>query len=268
MQSDDRLPIEVDVRLLGGSDAPRLTLSCSDRTSPVPLSGLLPALRSLTSTVAEAAVKREQAAGREISCKAGCGACCRQLVPLTVTEARQLSELIAGLEESHQTRVRARFLEAMPKIRDSGLWGRLEEMSSMSKMQRGDLAAEYFQLGIACPFLEEESCSIHPVRPLVCRQYLVTSAPAHCANPPSKKIVPVALAANVFGALARVEARGEKPLRSIPMILALAIDFAEDKSRETIPTWLGLLLEQIKKIREERISDAKASESGAAPMAA
>ncbi|HEY5241787.1 MAG TPA: YkgJ family cysteine cluster protein [Polyangiaceae bacterium] len=30
---------------------------------------------------------------------------------------------------------------------------------------------------VSCPFLEEESCSIHPDRPPICREYLVTSSP-------------------------------------------------------------------------------------------
>jgi hypothetical protein len=33
----------------------------------------------------------------------------------------------------------------------------------------------YFLQGVACPFLEAESCGIHPDRPLACREYLVTS---------------------------------------------------------------------------------------------
>jgi Fe-S-cluster containining protein len=37
-----------------------------------------------------------------------------------------------------------------------------------------------------CPFLEDESCSIHPDRPLVCREYLVTSPAELCAGPRRK----------------------------------------------------------------------------------
>jgi hypothetical protein len=34
---------------------------------------------------------------------------------------------------------------------------------------------------VACPFLEDEACSIHADRPLSCREYLVTSPPELCA---------------------------------------------------------------------------------------
>ena len=35
---------------------------------------------------------------------------------------------------------------------------------------------------VACPFLENESCGIHRERPLVCREYHVTSPPADCSR--------------------------------------------------------------------------------------
>ena len=44
-----------------------------------------------------------------------------------------------------------------------------------------------------CPFLEDESCSIHPERPLVCREYLVTSPAELCAGPKQEGVTPVAV---------------------------------------------------------------------------
>jgi Fe-S-cluster containining protein len=268
MGTEEASPIQVDVRLVQGADGPKLTLSCSDRTSTVPLSQLLSTFRSLTNRVVDAAVKRERNAGREISCKAGCGACCRQLIPLSVTEARQLPRLIAGLEEAHRSRVMARFDEAISKLRANDMWDRLERNSTLSRDQRLELAIEYFRLGIPCPFLEEESCSIHPIRPVICRQYLVTSAPVHCADPSPQSIAPVALAANVLGALTRVEAREPNPPQPVPMILASILNLDEDDPRRTVPDWMGLLLDQIKKIREERIAAGKEPDSRATSMTA
>jgi hypothetical protein len=45
------------------------------------------------------------------------------------------------------------------------------------------LGLDYFALGIPCPFLEDESCSIYADRPLACREYLVSSEPANCSRP-------------------------------------------------------------------------------------
>ena len=51
----------------------------------------------------------------------------------------------------------------------------------------------YLHENFACPFLEDESCSIHPDRPLVCREYLVTSPAENCSAPTAESIekVPV-----------------------------------------------------------------------------
>lgn len=45
------------------------------------------------------------------------------------------------------------------------------------------------------PFLEDDACSIHPHRPSVCREYLVTSPAEHCAELGRKlvKRVPVSV---------------------------------------------------------------------------
>jgi len=65
----------------------------------------------------------------------------------------------------------------------------------MQRGQRSDreLSLAYFALRIPCPFLEDESCSIHAERPLVCREYLVTSPPELCAGPAQEGVTPVAV---------------------------------------------------------------------------
>jgi hypothetical protein len=60
-------------------------------------------------------------------------------------------------------------------------------------MSDRELSVAYFALGIPCPFLEEESCSIHPDRPLVCREYLVTSPAELCSGPVQEGVTPVAV---------------------------------------------------------------------------
>jgi len=260
MAADDPLAIRVDVRVSQGADGPKLGLACSDRTTVVPLSQLLSALRSLTNAVVDAAVERERSTGREVSCKAGCGACCRQLVPLSVTEARQLPQLIAGLDEAHRARVVKRFDEALAKLRTSGMLDSLERFATLSQHERAQLLSAYFKLGIPCPFLEEESCSIHAVRPVICRQFLVTSPPAHCADASAEAVVPVPIAANVLGALQRVEAHEPNPPRSVPLILALSLNLSPDDARKTVPVWMSLLLQQIQRIREERVGSGNSPE--------
>ena len=56
-----------------------------------------------------------------------------------------------------------------------------------------ELSLAYFALRVPCPFLEDESCSIHAERPLVCREYLVTSPAELCAGPTQEGVTPVAV---------------------------------------------------------------------------
>jgi Fe-S-cluster containining protein len=253
-------PPRVDIRLTHGTGGSKVVLTCSDRTAVVSLGQLLPALRSLANSVVEAAVQREEAAGRRISCKAGCGACCRQLVPLSITEARELQSLIAGLDEAHRDRIMARFQDAMTALQGNGLWDRLQGLAGIPRQERVALAMEYFSKGIPCPFLEDESCSIHQNRPLICRQYLVTSPAGHCRNPSPETISSVPLAANVSQALMRIEAPERGSPRFVPLVLAPFLDLGDDGPDQPVSDWVRRLLAEIQRFNDEKIADLKGSQ--------
>ena len=73
---------------------------------------LLPVFRAVAEAIVEQGVAAAAARGEAVSCRAGCGACCRQLVPITEVEARVLAELIEALPEPRQSEVRGRFVAA------------------------------------------------------------------------------------------------------------------------------------------------------------
>jgi Fe-S-cluster containining protein len=80
-----------------------------------------------------------------------------------------------------------------------------DDVASSHREERAAFSTEYFAQSIPCPFLKKESCSIHEDRPLICRQYLMTSEASHCKNPTTAPISRVALAADVMKALTRIE---------------------------------------------------------------
>jgi Fe-S-cluster containining protein len=142
---------------------------------------LTPLFQSLSSVVVQAAEQRVEAAGKTVSCRAGCGACCRQAVPITEAEARQIAALVEAMPEPRRSQVVERFEAIYRTLEDCDLGRRLlEALRTRGGLDR-ELIIGYFHLGIPCPFLEEESCSIHAQRPMICREYLVTSDPVHCA---------------------------------------------------------------------------------------
>jgi Fe-S-cluster containining protein len=148
-------------------------------SGPVPATAVLPALQGLVNATVETAE-----AGRAISCRKGCGACCRQLVPISRTEGEALLALVEAMPEDRRATVRARFADAETRISAAGLTERAGRSDR-------EMSVAYFALGVACPLLEDESCSIHPDRPLVCREYLVTSPAELCAGPQQEGVTPV-----------------------------------------------------------------------------
>ncbi|QDV38942.1 YkgJ family cysteine cluster protein [Tautonia plasticadhaerens] len=172
-------------------------------TGPVPPEGVLPVFRALTDAIVAESEREVEAQGRAISCRKGCGACCRQLVPVAEAEARALRDLIGRMPEPRRSEVLRRFAEARRRLDEAGLLELLLHPERTTVEQRRALGPDYFRLGIPCPFLEEESCSIHPERPLACREYLVTSPAEDCADPTPERIRRVELPIVLSGLLSR-----------------------------------------------------------------
>ena len=195
---------------------------------------LLPLFRSLADTIVDAAVDDAKASGCTISCKKGCGACCRQVVPISDVEAESIRRLVDELPEPRRSAIVERFERARQSLADAGL---LETLRAAQRVPAGDaeaLGIAYFTLGIPCPFLEDESCSIHPERPLACREYLVTTPAANCARPTPETIHCVRVPARVSRAIRRIGGdvpRDQEPW--IPLVLALEWPLAEDAARHT-----------------------------------
>src|SRR3954451_6676000 len=60
-------------------------------TGPVRPIDLLPVYQGLTNLVVDAAVEAVERHGERVSCAKGCGACCRQPVPVSPSEAHALA---------------------------------------------------------------------------------------------------------------------------------------------------------------------------------
>jgi Fe-S-cluster containining protein len=152
----------------------------------VPASEVVPALQSLVNAVVAAAESSATSNGKTVSCRKGCGACCRQLVPVSRTEGERLLEMVTAMPQERRRALELRFQAAAASLRDAGL-------AFPSTKSDRELSAAYFALGIPCPFLEDESCSIHAERPLICREYLVTSPAALCSTLDQDGVTPVAV---------------------------------------------------------------------------
>lgn len=148
------------------------------------LTQLLPVIQNFDSNIVDHAASEVAKAGRPVSCRKGCGACCRQMVPLSVFEAEALGEWFNSLPEARQAELEERFRCGLAKLKESGVLDTLMDPNwGTDEKSFVQMAVDYFHAGVACPFLEEESCSIHPIRPLICREYLVVSPAELCKDP-------------------------------------------------------------------------------------
>lgn len=189
---------------------------------PARVSDLLPVARALSDAVMRATSRAVEEAGEKISCKKGCGACCRNLVAISEVEARRIRAVVEQLPEPRRDTIRARFAEARQRLERAGLLDKLQAADQATDEDYTTLASTYFQEGIACPFLEAESCSIYDERPITCREYLVTSPPENCARLGSEGVRRVRVPLRMFNAVARWQVRPTEHFleRWVPLILA------------------------------------------------
>jgi len=200
--------------------------------TPAGVGDLLPAARAITNATMEVAMAKSGREGFAVSCRKGCSACCYQLVGITVPEARALAKLVEEMPAERQATIRRRFAKTLELVRKKGV---LDPKSSDGEavllLHRKasdreaylDMAGRYFKLHRACPFLEDGACSIYEDRPLICREYAVTSPAEHCERLEYAAINMVGPPVRLSDGLAEVTAVVEgKAVEQIPLFAALA----------------------------------------------
>ena len=200
-------------------------------TGPVPPAAMLPLYRNIAEMLTTVAVKAAEAGGDRVTCRKGCAACCRQVVAVSPLEARELMKLAGRLPEPLRTRVTERFAAARRRIEAEApqLLPQLLHPEDAAAAGTGpttdaelhEFSRAYLRLGIACPFLEDEACSIYEQRPVACRQYVVVSDPAHCAtlSPEVRAVAPAGGPAHAWPPAAERTPRG-RPVGFVALTLA------------------------------------------------
>ncbi|HEX7879442.1 MAG TPA: YkgJ family cysteine cluster protein [Candidatus Eisenbacteria bacterium] len=244
-QEDDKAWTVLGVEL-GTPDGP-LRGQVQIPTGPLTLSEIVPSALELTNILASRANARSERRGLPVSCRAGCGACCRQMVPLSIPEVFYLMERIAEMEPAARDVAVNRFMAIDRRLDMAGMVEPLLDLKVAADPQRA-LNQTYFEMKMACPFLVDESCSIHSVRPVACREYSVTNNPKFCANPYAGGIDKVPMPLPLSAALAWLasERLGVPPML-IPMTLVPR--WASENAELAEQRWPGVeLFSQFMKI--------------------
>jgi Fe-S-cluster containining protein len=142
MQSLKQTSNEMSKQSRANSDQPRLTFAADEKRLPW-LSLLLEMYHTTDQGVAQG-IRQGERQGRTLACTRGCAACCRSHVDIPVYPLE-----LAGIA-----------------------WFATERLSGelREKLQR-QLAQH--EANPSCPFLVDEACSIHPLRPMACRHFNV-----------------------------------------------------------------------------------------------
>jgi len=207
-------------------DGAAVTISFTVPSGACGAESLLKDAHGLATTVTEVAVAKVEQQGRRVSCAKGCAACCRQMVPITPTEARQLAAVVDAMPPDRAATLRERFANTRATMAAVDLPPRGHPDTDKAAYRAFGLA--WIAQSVPCPFLEDESCSIHPLRPLVCREYLVTSPPAACATIGSGDVQMVPIPLRVWAAFGR-SASPDRALDWMP--LSDALEFSANTPR-------------------------------------
>jgi Fe-S-cluster containining protein len=156
-----------------------------------------------------------------------------------------IADMVDALPEPRRAEVRQRFADAKAKMQENGMWETLARRADWRPDEVEKIGLDYFRQGIPCPFLEEESCGIHPDRPITCREYLVTSPAENCARPSRDNIDQVPLALKIWPALARFDEMKGTFIPWIPLTMALEPDLGppppEKPGPEMLRQWIANL---------------------------
>jgi len=206
-------------------------------TGPTPLAGLVPPLLALTDGLVGLTLARGEKEGRRATCRAGCGSCCCQMVPLAIPEAFFLRDVVATLPADRRRVILKRYDCIVSELENNGLYAHIMDPENTDEDYQ-KIALEYFYLRLPCPFLEQNHCSIYPMRPMACREYHVTTPPEWCADPRSFTVSSLKPRVAIPVVLTRLSAE-LLGVRAQMIPLALALRWAGDHSDLHRRAWPG-----------------------------
>jgi Fe-S-cluster containining protein len=208
----------------------------------VPVTAIVPLLRRLGEEAQALEEQRAADAGKSVSCRKGCAACCRMMIPLSAPEAFALRNYVQSLPEERQRQIARRMEQAESILGDQGLWPQLVEISETTHPPDDEelepINRAYYALRLPCPFLEQELCTIYEERPAACRELLVTSPAEWCHDFVANPVEPLPVAVRMSPALGLLWGElTNGPARLIP--LPVALQWAERHRDENQPRWQG-----------------------------
>jgi len=98
-----------------------VTLRIKPASERIPLSGIVGIAQEISDAVTDKVESLERAAEREISYTKGCGACCRQFVPVSAPEASYLWNQFMAMDRPRQLTLEERLTHLRERVIESGI---------------------------------------------------------------------------------------------------------------------------------------------------
>lgn len=220
--------------------AGRLTTVLDVPTGFVPITSIVPLSRHLGEEILRLEERQARDKGQVVSCRMGCAACCRMLVPLSPPEAFSLAQYIEQLPPERREAIERRLDATKADLTAHGLLQPLRSVAEAEDAIPDDdlepINRAYYALRHPCPFLENEICSIYEARPAACRELLVTSPSALCENLTENPVEPIPVSIRVGTVLGLLWAAvSHSPPRLIP--LPVALDWARQHREASAGRW-------------------------------
>ena len=178
-----------------------LQLSIAVQAGPARLSDIVPLAQAVSDRLCGGVIESLSDDDCQVPCRKGCCCCCDYLVSLSMPEVYFLQLEMERWDADRRHAVLSDCLVAANKILSA------DNLSRYQIADGGNLAeinAWYGTLGVSCPFLTGDSCSIYGIRPLACREHLVTSPPQFCKPGQAQDGELVTMPVSILEALARL----------------------------------------------------------------
>ena len=208
------------------------------------LSDIVPLARTLSKKITEVVFQRIRSDGGHIPCCEGCSICCSNLVPLSVPEAFRLNEEISAAPPNRRESIRRACILASRLILSQKPPGpSTHQNGKASPACQADLnpvSDWYASLNLACPFLDNDLCTIYEQRPLACREHFVEGSARACRGQRGTAAV-LQMPVRVLNALSQLASELEATSVEA-VLLPLALAWCEENPERAERTWPSVMM--------------------------
>ena len=194
---DEEMTVSSTVSVLGNSRP----LSVKIHEPYARLSDLVPLARAVSDLMVQETIDHSGRLGKTVVCTKKCSTCCRYLVPVSIPEAICIYDEIQSLPPDASQEFWDDSLAAARQLLEEGSCSRPHDGATLK-----DVGQWYSDKEVTCPFLKNDLCAIYALRPLACREHLVTTPASHCRPETVESAEKPDLGCSVLEALGQVVA--------------------------------------------------------------